>query len=103
MKSRWPHFAKSLFILQLMYCLQVHSLMGSTYSCTSDCPDDWSKACGPNPEERIMDVGWCYCKDHKDENCIPSQFKLGAAGGTGGQQNTVDNADAVTGEIDQGN
>jgi len=78
-------------------CKRVHSLMGSTYSCISDCPDDWSTPCGPNPEEHIMDVGWCHCKDHKDENCTPSQFKSKPG------QNTVDKSDAVTGEIVQGN
>uniref|UniRef100_A0A914X6B2 Uncharacterized protein n=1 Tax=Plectus sambesii TaxID=2011161 RepID=A0A914X6B2_9BILA len=56
-------------------CHSVHSLPGSTYACSSDCPKDWSKACGPHPKEQLMDIGWCYCKDNNDEKCTPAQFR----------------------------
>uniref|UniRef100_A0A914XL76 Uncharacterized protein n=1 Tax=Plectus sambesii TaxID=2011161 RepID=A0A914XL76_9BILA len=52
-------------------CHIVRSLPGSTYSCSSECPNDWSKACGPSPDERIMDVSWCFCKGHNDPSCTP--------------------------------
>lgn len=47
-------------------------MFGSKYSCSAECPEEWSNACGPPPEEGVMDVSWCFCKNHTDKNCIPS-------------------------------
>ncbi|CAD5224774.1 unnamed protein product [Bursaphelenchus xylophilus] len=58
-------------------CYMMSSLNGTHYGCHDDCPEQLKTfLCGPDPDSGLQDIYYCYCRDERDPNCQPSEYKI---------------------------
>ncbi|CAD5218329.1 unnamed protein product [Bursaphelenchus okinawaensis] len=58
-------------------CYMMSSLNGTHYGCHDDCPETLKTfLCGPDPDSGLQDIYYCYCRDERDPNCQPSEYKI---------------------------